>query len=227
MIAPEPPTAVAPRRPSAGARARRRASRRRPQRSRPNPSPPTPPSRSARRPSRSPPMPPRIAADRAERRRSAASPPRAGAEPSPPLPQPPRQPEPEAAAPSRPHRRRRAADLADRRPRLRHRPGHERPRRRTALAGRRDRAPPPRRRPAAPPQWPARPSGPQPQPPSLLDRATAQSAATEALWAASARDVVAQIRDGPVGGVQPCSNCGLSLSATARFCRRCGTRQGG
>ena len=29
-----------------------------------------------------------------------------------------------------------------------------------------------------------------------------------------------------VGGVQPCVSCGLSLSANARFCRRCGTRQG-
>ena len=28
-------------------------------------------------------------------------------------------------------------------------------------------------------------------------------------------------------GVQPCVSCGLSLSATARFCRRCGTLQGG
>ena len=28
------------------------------------------------------------------------------------------------------------------------------------------------------------------------------------------------------GGVQPCVSCGLSLSANARFCRRCGTRQG-
>ena len=27
-------------------------------------------------------------------------------------------------------------------------------------------------------------------------------------------------------GVQPCISCGLSLSANARFCRRCGTRQG-
>ena len=26
-------------------------------------------------------------------------------------------------------------------------------------------------------------------------------------------------------GVQSCGSCGLSLSATARFCRRCGTRQ--
>jgi ribosomal protein L40E len=26
-------------------------------------------------------------------------------------------------------------------------------------------------------------------------------------------------------GVQSCGECGLSLSASARFCRRCGTRQ--
>jgi hypothetical protein len=41
-------------------------------------------------------------------------------------------------------------------------------------------------------------------------------------WEASAREVAgaaAQI------GVQNCGECGLSLSATARFCRRCGTRQ--
>ena len=29
----------------------------------------------------------------------------------------------------------------------------------------------------------------------------------------------------PSAGVQPCVSCGLSLSATARFCRRCGTSQ--
>jgi ribosomal protein L40E len=28
------------------------------------------------------------------------------------------------------------------------------------------------------------------------------------------------------GGVQSCVSCGLPLSATARFCRRCGSRQG-
>jgi hypothetical protein len=71
------------------------------------------------------------------------------------------------------------------------------------------------------PQWP----GQQPNLPFLAG-ASAQSAATEALWAASARDVVAQTPPTVVGGVQPCSNCGLSLSATARFCRRCGSRQG-
>ena len=31
----------------------------------------------------------------------------------------------------------------------------------------------------------------------------------------------------PAGGTQPCVSCGLSLSATARFCRRCGTPQAG
>jgi peptide/nickel transport system permease protein len=36
------------------------------------------------------------------------------------------------------------------------------------------------------------------------------------------RDVLA--RSG--SGVQACVSCGLPLSATARFCRRCGSRQG-
>ena len=78
-------------------------------------------------------------------------------------------------------------------------------------------------------QWPAAPQWPAPQPtvPFIASRATAHSAAAEALWAASARDVIAQTPPTAVGGVQPCSNCGLSLSATARFCRRCGSRQGG
>ena len=41
-------------------------------------------------------------------------------------------------------------------------------------------------------------------------------------WEASAREVA-----GAAGhvGVQSCGDCGLSLSANARFCRRCGTRQ--
>jgi hypothetical protein len=85
--------------------------------------------------------------------------------------------------------------------------------------------PPP---PAGPPQWPASPEWPQPNPALLSQRPVAPSAAMEALWVASARDVVAQAPGGavPVGGVQPCNSCGLSLSANARFCRRCGTRQG-
>jgi ribosomal protein L40E len=52
---------------------------------------------------------------------------------------------------------------------------------------------------------------------------------SDALWAASAQEVLARPAAAPasvVTGVQPCSSCGLSLSATARFCRRCGTRQG-
>jgi ribosomal protein L40E len=49
-----------------------------------------------------------------------------------------------------------------------------------------------------------------------------RAAAGQRFWEASAREVA-----GAVGnvGVQNCSECGLSLSANARFCRRCGTRQ--
>ena len=48
------------------------------------------------------------------------------------------------------------------------------------------------------------------------------------VWVASSRDVVAAARPGvaaPVG-IHSCVSCGLSLSANARFCRRCGSRQG-
>jgi hypothetical protein len=41
-------------------------------------------------------------------------------------------------------------------------------------------------------------------------------------WEASAREVAGA---GANIGVQNCGQCGLSLSASARFCRRCGTRQ--
>jgi ribosomal protein L40E len=50
----------------------------------------------------------------------------------------------------------------------------------------------------------------------------AQVAARGAFWDASAHEVsnaISQI------GVQDCGRCGLSLSASARFCRRCGTPQ--
>ncbi len=77
------------------------------------------------------------------------------------------------------------------------------------------------------PQWPARPG--VPDSPSMLLLANRARATSDAMWAASAREVVA----GPGGAapaaavsVRPCANCGLSLSATARFCRRCGTQQG-
>ena len=50
----------------------------------------------------------------------------------------------------------------------------------------------------------------------------AMAAAGATFWEASAREVA-----GAVGnvGLQNCGQCGLSLSASARFCRRCGTRQ--
>jgi hypothetical protein len=90
-------------------------------------------------------------------------------------------------------------------------------------------APPPPPPPAASnePQWP----GPSPieDSPSMALLANRSRASSDALWAASAQKVLAAPTTGPalaIAGVQPCSNCGLSLSATARFCRRCGTRQG-
>ena len=48
------------------------------------------------------------------------------------------------------------------------------------------------------------------------------------VWAASSRDILAAGPPGAAGpvGIQSCVSCGLSLSANARFCRRCGTRQG-
>jgi ribosomal protein L40E len=48
------------------------------------------------------------------------------------------------------------------------------------------------------------------------------------VWAASSRDVLGAEAPGAAGpvGIQSCVSCGLSLSANARFCRRCGTRQG-
>ena len=78
---------------------------------------------------------------------------------------------------------------------------------------------------SAEPQWPARPD--VEESPSMALLANRARSSSDDLWAASAREVMS-----PVGaaaapaGIQPCSNCGLSLSSTARFCRRCGTRQG-
>jgi hypothetical protein len=92
---------------------------------------------------------------------------------------------------------------------------------------------------SAEPQWPATPQWPDrgtSQGLPFLGRPAAASGGIEALWAASAQEV-ALVGDasqvglaGPAqakpGGIQPCVSCGLSLSANARFCRRCGTRQG-
>ncbi len=50
----------------------------------------------------------------------------------------------------------------------------------------------------------------------------AAAAAAGSFWDASAREVAGALSQ---IGVQSCGQCGLSLSASARFCRRCGTRQ--
>jgi ribosomal protein L40E len=50
-----------------------------------------------------------------------------------------------------------------------------------------------------------------------------RAAAGQRFWEASAREVAGAVAN---VGVQNCGQCGLSLSANARFCRRCGTRQG-
>ncbi|HEX2766919.1 MAG TPA: hypothetical protein VHR55_09830 [Candidatus Limnocylindria bacterium] len=71
--------------------------------------------------------------------------------------------------------------------------------------------------PERPAVLPYRSRGATPTPVELAMRAGGTN-----FWEASAREVAgaaAQI------GVQNCGECGLSLSATARFCRRCGTRQ--
>ncbi|MFN2483862.1 MAG: zinc ribbon domain-containing protein [Candidatus Limnocylindria bacterium] len=52
---------------------------------------------------------------------------------------------------------------------------------------------------------------------------TPELTARSPLWDASTRRVAAA--GTAVIGVQECSHCGLSLSANARFCRRCGMRQ--
>jgi hypothetical protein len=88
------------------------------------------------------------------------------------------------------------------------------------------------------PQWPSQPAWPSAGESDGLPffgRPAQPTGGIEALWAESAREVAsaatvvtpplagAPIK--PAGGVQPCVSCGLSLSANARFCRRCGTRQ--
>jgi ribosomal protein L40E len=101
-------------------------------------------------------------------------------------------------------------------------------------------AQPPDEAPSGPPQWPTGPRWPtgiparQPAPPPApaTDRLAAIMArqATEAMWAASSVDVLQPplaTQAAPTAAVQPCVSCGISLSATARFCRRCGTSQNG
>ncbi|MEA2620375.1 MAG: hypothetical protein QOC97_1148 [Chloroflexota bacterium] len=82
--------------------------------------------------------------------------------------------------------------------------------------------------PTVEPQWPTRPEWLGDTPAAglpFLGRAAAPQGGLEALWAESTREVVAPTSGRAAGGVQPCVSCGLSLSANARFCRRCGTSQ--
>ena len=65
------------------------------------------------------------------------------------------------------------------------------------------------------PQWPTQPAWPAHQQPTNL------VSGADAVWAQSSRDLLNR----PETGVQACVNCGLPLSARARFCRRCGTNQ--
>ena len=86
--------------------------------------------------------------------------------------------------------------------------------------------------PPAEPQWPATPEWPAPQASAglpFLSRPARPQGGVEALWAASNRELAATppVPGRSTSGIQPCISCGLSLSATARFCRRCGTLQGG
>jgi hypothetical protein len=86
--------------------------------------------------------------------------------------------------------------------------------------------------PAQDPDWPAQPQWPSPLPSAglpFLGRPVVPSGGVEALWAESDRAVTAPQTgtERASGGIQPCVSCGLSLSATARFCRRCGTSQVG
>jgi hypothetical protein len=68
-----------------------------------------------------------------------------------------------------------------------------------------------------PPQWPM----PKPVAPQWPVGQGTSRGANDDLWAASSQDVLGKAGS----GVQPCTSCGLPLSATARFCRRCGTQQ--
>ena len=78
---------------------------------------------------------------------------------------------------------------------------------------------PPPASPAAPAPTPGQPG--QPSWPTMPPAAFSVPAA-QAVWEESSLSVINR----PGSGVQACVSCGLPLSATARFCRRCGTRQG-
>jgi hypothetical protein len=78
------------------------------------------------------------------------------------------------------------------------------------------------------PQWPAplRPGVDLSAPPFWASGDSGRMAREAALWTASAQEVSGAAGQPAIQvGVQSCVSCGLSLSATARFCRRCGSRQ--
>jgi hypothetical protein len=85
------------------------------------------------------------------------------------------------------------------------------------------------------PQWPTTPAWPQADPnrhvpTTLAGRPLLPQGDVAAVWAASAREVLSAAPASlPAAAAaptaQPCVACGLSLSANARFCRRCGSRQ--
>jgi hypothetical protein len=94
-------------------------------------------------------------------------------------------------------------------------------------------APQPTIAPSSPgePEWPDSPEWPAATASAglpFLGRPAQPQGGVEALWAASNQELTTA-RPTPgrsASGIQPCVSCGLSLSATARFCRRCGTLQG-
>ncbi len=92
-------------------------------------------------------------------------------------------------------------------------------------------SPAPGQGPASPPgtspAWPPLPPGTEPSwpvAPQWPPRPATQAALDQdAMWAASNREVASSPAP---SAVRPCVSCGLSLSSTARFCRRCGSPQG-
>jgi hypothetical protein len=80
--------------------------------------------------------------------------------------------------------------------------------------------PQPSRTDLRPPQWPMPAATAAPQW-SSRPAATPPAVPAVDLWAVSSQDVLNR----PGSGVQACVSCGLPLSATARFCRRCGSQQ--
>ncbi|HEX2194733.1 MAG TPA: hypothetical protein VHK63_07250 [Candidatus Limnocylindria bacterium] len=69
---------------------------------------------------------------------------------------------------------------------------------------------------------PYRSSAASVHPAEMAARAAGGDALSGSFWEASAREVAGVMTN---IGVQSCAHCGLSLSASARFCRRCGTQQ--